>query len=256
MGKDLLGSVELNRIYQMDCLEGMKLLPDKSIDSIICDLPYGSTKCKWDTIIPFDKLWEQYERVIKENGAIILFGSQPFTSLLTVSNLDLFKYELLWEKEQGTNYVLAKKRPLKNYENILVFYKKQPTYNPQMVDAGKGWKSGGYRKDVIFTQLENEIGKEYKGTLRYPLSILKFNRDYGLHPTQKPVQLIEWLIKSFTNEGEIILDNCMGSGTTAVAALNTKRKFIGYEIEDEYIRIANQRIESTYNEFVDNELTK
>lgn len=235
----------------MDCLEGMKLIPDKSIDMILCDLPYGTTECKWDIIIDFKKLWEQYNRIIKENGAVVLTSSQPFTSQVVSSNYNNFRYEIIWEKEQATNFMFLKNQVGKIHENILVFYKKQPTYNPQMIETGRKSQSGTKNK----VQSHNITGGEPKregSTNRYPTSVIKFNRDRTkLHPTQKPVALFEWLIRTYTNENEIVLDNCMGSGTTAVAALKSKRKFIGFETEPKYIEVANMRIESTYNELDD-----
>lgn len=249
MGKDLLGSLELNRIYQMDCLEGMRLIPDKSIDMILCDLPYGTTKCKWDTIIPFEPLWEQYERIIKDNGAIVLTATQPFTTILINSNLKLFKYTWVWEKSMAVGSMFAKKRPLKAHEDICVFYKKQPTYNPQMTDGEP------YKRKEGHLSGESIIGERSAGyeTIsdgkRYPRSVIKIanpNR-HNVHPTQKPLALFEYLLRTYTNEGDIILDNCMGSGTTAVAAIKSNRKFIGFETESKYIEIANKRIESTYN---------
>ena len=242
--KNTLGSLELNQIYQMDCLEGMRLLPDRSIDMILCDLPYGTTACKWDIIIPFEPLWEQYERIIKDDGAIVLFGSQPFTSQIIMSNIDLFRYEIIWEKEQATNFMFMKKQIGKIHENILVFYKKQPTYNPQMIQVNKKSHSGTKNK-VLSHNLTGGEPRREGATDRYPTSIIKINRDRTkLHPTQKPVALFEYLIRTYTNEGEIVLDNCMGSGTTAVAAVRTNRKFIGFELEPEYVRIANQRLEN------------
>ena len=232
--------MELNKIYNEDCLEGMKKIPDKSVDMILCDLPYGTTACKWDTIIDLDKLWKQYERIIKDNGAIVLTASQPFTSKLVMSNPNLFKYEWIWEKEQGVNFLLAKKQPMKVHENILVFSKKQTVYKPIMTAgspyvSGKG-DSGEVTGKVIKTQSVNT------GT-RYPRSVQKFNRERGLHPTQKPVALFEYLIKTYSNEGDIILDNCMGSGTTAIACLNTNRNYIGFELDEEYYNKSLDRIE-------------
>lgn len=232
--------MELNKIYNEDCLAGMEKIPDKSIDMILCDLPYGTTACKWDTIIPLDKLWEQYERIIKNNGAIVLTAAQPFTSTLVMSNLKIFRYEWIWEKNQGVNFLLAKKQPLKVHENILVFYKKQPNYNPQMragepYTSGKG-DSGEVTNRVKKTQTNN------KGT-RYPKTVQKIKREFGLHPTQKPVALFEYLIKTYTNEGETVLDNCMGSGTTAISAINTNRNYIGFELDEDYHRASLDRIE-------------
>jgi site-specific DNA-methyltransferase (adenine-specific) len=248
MAKELLGSLELNRIYQRDCLSdgGMALIPDKSIDMILCDLPYGTTRNKWDSIIPLDALWAQYERVIKDNGAIVLTAQTPFDKALGASNFKLLKYEWIWEKPQGTGHLNAKKMPLKNHENILVFYKNLPTYNPQMVgdESRKVRRSGKASKTTNYGGFIEISESEYVG--RYPVSVQQFNRDADkFHPTQKPVTLFEYLIKTYTNEGDIILDNCMGSGTTAVAALNTNRKFIGFETEPAYIEIANKRIDDT-----------
>jgi site-specific DNA-methyltransferase (adenine-specific) len=250
--KELLGSLELNRIYQMDCLEGMKLIPDKSIDMILCDLPYGTTSCKWDTIIPLEPLWEQYKRIIKDNGAIVLTAAQPFTSNLVMSNIEWFKYALVWDKVNASSGLHAKLQPLRSHEDILIFGKGKITYNPQMEKAEKhrldkereipnGDAFGGKLKKRIY---------DNKG-LKYPKSIIKIsnaNQRGKFHPTQKPVALFEYLIKTYTNEGEIVLDNCIGSGTTAVAALKTNRRFIGFETEPEYIQIANKRLEAVLSD--------
>jgi site-specific DNA-methyltransferase (adenine-specific) len=257
MAKELLGSLELNRIYQMDCLEGMKLIPNCSIDMILCDLPYGTTQNKWDVVIPFEQLWEQYERIIKENGAIVLTASQPFTSYLVMSNRKLFKYEWIWQKTKASGHLNAKKMPMKNHENILVFYKKLPTYNPQGLVDGEfnNSRPALEREGTNYGKETANFGTSTKGN--YPKTVQVFANPSGkghLHPTQKPVSLFEYLIKTYTNENEIVLDNCIGSGTTAVAALKTNRKFIGFEIESKYIEIANQRIESTYNELTDNKI--
>ena len=232
-----------------DCLEEMKNIADKSIDCIIADLPYQTTKCKWDIIIPFMPLWEQYERIIKNNGAIVLTGSQPFTTDLIMSNRKLFRYELIWNKLRGTNFPNANKMPLKSHENICVFYKKQPTYNPQKT-KGKPYtrnrnnnKSRLKGSDVVCqTPLANIT---INNGDRFPLTILDIKKDYGSHNTQKPVELMEWLIKTFTNENETILDNCMGSGTTGVACNNTNRNFIGIEKDLTYYNIACERINKT-----------
>jgi len=242
--KELLGSLELNRIYQMDCLEGMKLIPDKSIDMILCDLPYGTTACKWDSIIPLDKLWEQYKRIIKPNGAIVLTACQPFTTKLINSNIEMFKYCWIWQKPQGVDPFMAKKRPLNNYEDICVFYYKQPKYEPQYTE-GKPYKVERDKKPRKY-EITNTIMKPTTTVnegKRYPTRIIKFNQERGYHPTQKPVALFKYLIKTYTNEGDIILDNCIGSGTTAVAAILTNRKWIGFEIETKYVEIANKRLE-------------
>ncbi|UYL94086.1 DNA methyltransferase [Geobacillus phage vB_GthS_PK5.1] len=246
MAKGLLGALELNRIYQMDCLEGMKLIPDKSIDMILCDLPYATTNNSWDSLIPLDKLWAEYERVIKDNGAIVLTCSQPFTTKLNASNLKLYRYEWIWVKSNSTGFQLANKRPLKKHENISVFYKKQPTYNPQGIKPYGRVNRRGKVGNNWSEMSSNEYVQKYTN---YPTQLLKFPYDKEkYHPTQKPVALFEYLIKTYTNEGEIVLDNCMGSGTTAVAALKTKRKFIGFEIVPEYVEIANKRLENARNE--------
>ena len=233
------------QLYYGDCLEVMKDIPDKSVDMILCDLPYGTTRNKWDTVIDLDLLWSQYERIIKDNGAIVLFAQVPFNIVLGYSNLKLLKYEWIWEKEQGTGHLNAKKMPLKSHENIMVFYKKPPTYNPQMRE-GKPYtcKSGDWSSNYgaqvnVLTVNNGE---------RYPITVLKFNRNkQKLHPTQKPVELLEYLIKTYTNEGELVLDNCMGSGSTGVACVNTGRKFIGIEIDKKYFDISKQRIEEAKN---------
>lgn len=235
----------LNKVLHGDCLEWMPQIEDKSINMILCDLPYGTTACKWDTIIPFDMLWEQYERIIKDNGAIVLTGSQPFTSQLVNSNLKYFRYEWIWEKTLATNFMLVKKQPSKKHENVLVFYKQQPIYNPQM-EEGTPYKDKPRKRTVgVHGDLETtKKAIDNKGT-RYPSSIQKFSNgnNGNVHPTQKPVLLFEYLIKTYTNEGETVLDNCLGSGTTAVAAINTNRNFIGIEKEWDYCETANKRIE-------------
>ena len=237
--------MKTNIIYNEECIKGMKTrIPDKSIDMILCDLPYGTTACKWDIIIPFEPLWREYKRIIKDNGAIVLTASQPFTSALVMSNIKMFKYEWIWEKEQGVNFLLSKKQPLKVTENILVFCKRQTIYNPQMTAgkpyiSGKG-TSGDVSNNVIKVQTHNE-------GIRYPKNLIRANRETGLHPTQKPVALFEYLIKTYTNEGDLVLDNCAGSGTTGVACLRINRKFIGFEWSpikphDKYYNVAMKRI--------------
>jgi DNA modification methylase len=227
------------KLLHGDCLELMKELPDKSIDMILCDLPYGTTACKWDSIIPFEPLWEQYERVIKDNGAIVLTASQPFTTTLINSNIKHFRYGWTWEKEQGVNFLMAKKQPLKVHEDVCVFSKRQTVYNPQMSE-GKPYISGKGDSGEVTGRVK-KIQTKNKGT-RYPRSVIQFKRETGLHPTQKPVALFEYLIKTYTNEGETVLDNCMGSGTTGVACINTKRNFIGIEKDPQYFETASERI--------------
>ena len=235
--------LEINKIHCGDCLELMPQIEDKSIDMILCDLPYGTTNCKWDTIIPFDKLWEQYERIIKPNGAIVLTASQPFTSALVMSNPKIFRYEWIWEKTKASNFQLAKLNPLKFHENILVFYKKPPTYN-QLTLEDCYIKSG---RGTDVRQLKHcKDSKDYVTTKTgYNRSIIKVANPSGKghpHPTAKPIPLMETLIKTYTNENETVLDNCIGAGTTAIACKNTNRNFIGIEKEQKYVDIANDRI--------------
>jgi site-specific DNA-methyltransferase (adenine-specific) len=224
----------------MDCLEGMQMIPDKSIDMILCDLPYGTTACKWDVIIPFEPLWKQYERVIKDNGAIVLTASQPFTTDVINSNRKRFKYSWIWNKKQSGSFHLAKYQPLKIIEDVLIFGKGTLKYFPQM-RQGKLRKKGG-RRDL--NESMNGLKSNYFiiNDSYYPDNILEFPKETGLHPTQKPVALFEYLIKTYTNEGETVLDNCMGSGTTAIACINTGRNYIGFEKEEKYYNIILERI--------------
>ena len=245
--------MELNKIYHEDCLEGMKRIPDASIDCIICDLPYGvlnkgNESAQWDNVIPFDLLWKQYERVIKENGAIILFAQGMFTADLMISNRKLWRYNLIWQKGgRCSGFLNAKKMPLREHEDILVFYKTKPVYNPQMTKCEPHQRnhSRGKMNKEQTNRCYGNFGKpeDVITDLKYPKSILNFNRPHPqIHPTQKPVMLVSWLINTYTNEGDTILDNCMGSGTTAIAAIRTKRNYIGFEIEKEYFDLANKRI--------------
>lgn len=241
-----------------DCLELMSHIKDLSVDLILCDLPYGTTACKWDSIIPFELLWSYYERVIKPNGAIVLTATQPFTSALIMSNPKLFKYEWIWQKTHPKGHLNAKKQPMRAHESILVFYKSPCTYNPQ--------KTTGHSRKVAKTSYVKEhtgdsvYGREvrntnYDSTERYPITVQVFpNADLTnvLHPTQKPVDLMEYLIKTYTNEGDIVLDNCMGSGTTGVACVNTSRRFIGIEKDEKYFHIAKERIENVLNKYETN----
>jgi len=246
-----IDTLAINEIHEGDCLEVMRDIPDGSIDMILCDLPYGTTACKWDSIIPFEPLWEQYNRVIKDNGAIVLTCQEPFSSFLRMSNVDSYRYDWKWDKVVGSNFVNAKKMPLKVYEDIAVFYNKLPAYNPQMVlRKKKNMRKSGKAKNELnginnIKQLTGVVSKDKK----YPTNKIKINRlekelnsKHVIHPTQKPVALFEYLIKSYTNEGEIVLDNCIGSGTTAVAAINANRNFIGIEQDTGYVAIARQRI--------------
>lgn len=232
--------MELNKIYNEDCLIGMKDIPDKSIDMILCDLPYGTTRNKWDAVIPLNWLWDEYNRIIKDNGAIVLTAQTPFDKILGVSNIENLKYEWIWHKPSGTGHLNAKKMPLKNHENILVFYKKLPTYNPQFTE-GKAYKAKSGRASSNYGS-QKSVTTQNNGQ-RYPLSVQNFNKENGLHPTQKPVVLFEYLIKTYTNENEIVLDNCIGSGTTAIACMNTNRNFIGFELDKKYFELAKDRIE-------------
>lgn len=238
--------LEKNKIYLGDCLKLMNDIDDKSIDMILCDLPFGSTQCKWDIIIPFEKIWQQYNRLIKDNGAIVLFGTEPFSSHLRLSNLKNYKYDWIWDKIKGTGFLNAKKQPMRNHELISVFYNKQVTYNPQKTYGHKNKKSfrGKHLQTDVYNKMTNDYS--YESTERYPRSIQEFSTDTqnsSLHPTQKPVSLLEYLIKTYTNENEVVLDNCIGSGSTAIACLNTKRIFIGIEKDEIYFNIATNRID-------------
>lgn len=226
---------------QGDCLELMKNIPDKSVDMILCDLPYGTTRNKWDTPIDLSSLWQQYQRLVKNNGAICLFAQAPFDKVLGASNLKMFKYEWVWQKDNATGFLNAKKMPLKIHENILVFYSNPPVYNPQMRIGFKPYTQKSGRGSTNYGK-QISVVTENKGK-RYPIDILNFQRDrFKLHPTQKPVALLEYLIRTYTNEGETVLDNCMGSGSTGVACLNTGRNFIGMELDAGYFEIAKKRI--------------
>lgn len=233
-----------------DCLELMKDIPDKSIDMILCDLPYGTTACKWDIVIPFDKLWKQYNRIIKDNGAIVLFSKQPFTTLLISSNYKLFKYVCVWKKDNHDNPLMAKKRFLNITEDICVFYKNQCLYNPQgIIKVNKITKQG---RGKSLSQKNDRASSYIQQYTNYPRNILEFKRDLpNIHPTQKPVLLLEYLIKTYTNENDTVLDNCMGSGSTGVACVNTNRNFIGIELDENYFNIAKERIEKAQNKWSD-----
>ena len=239
-----------NKVIQGDCLEVMRDIPNQSIDLILCDLPYGTTACKWDVIIPFDLLWGQYKRIIKPNSAIVLTASQPFTSQLVMSNLEWFKYEWTWIKNKSSNFLNAKKQPLRQTENILVFYENNEVYNPQKTQGHKPVNSFTKRSSDGETTGKTQMGFSGGGqTDRHPTNVLNFpvvNNDNSngdkFHPTQKPVPLFEYLIKTYTNEGALVLDNCAGSGTTGIAALNTNRNYILIEKEEKYIDVINKRI--------------
>lgn len=237
------------RIELGDCIDVMKYIKDCSIDMILCDLPYGSTQCSWDVVIPFDTMWKEVDRIIKDNGAILLYGNNPFSSLLISSNPKMYKYDWIIEKTHATGHLSAKKRPMKSHEFIHVFYKKPPTYNPQKT-------SGHKRKSSIKTKDKTEVYGKTKGvhiydsTDRYPRSVLKFawdKQNSSVHPTQKPVQLNEYMIKTYTCENETVLDFTMGSGTTGIACANTGRSFIGIELDETYFNIAKERINKSMN---------
>ena len=239
------------QIKQGDCLELMKEIPDKSIDMILCDLPYGTTQNKSDIIIPFDKLWNSYERIIKDNGAIVLFAQGVFYVDLINSNRKLFRYDLIWDKVLTSGFLNAKRMPLRQHEQIAVFYKKLPKYNPQFT-SGKPLHSKGktYKDKPIVNQnygvFHTADDSRAGSTEKYPTSILKFQKPHpsiSVHRTQKSVELLEWLINTYTDEGETVLDNCMGSGSTGVACINTNRNFIGYELDEHYFQIAKERLE-------------
>ena len=239
------------KLLQGDCLELMKNIPDKSIDMILCDLPFGVTQNSWDTKIDFDALWGGYKRICKDNAAIVLNCQQPFTSELIMSNREMFKYCWVWEKSKATNFLNVKRQPLRKTEDICVFYQKQPTYNPQMT-IGKPYDKG-VRKDQLtgsygdFSPVHVQSDGE-----RYPTNIIYFKTAESegkvFHPTQKPIALCEYLIKTYTNEGDTILDNCMGSGSTGVASVNLNRNFIGMELDEKYFEIAKERIENVITE--------
>lgn len=236
-------------LYNGDCLEIMKQIPDKSIDMILCDLPYGTTACKWDVVIPFEPLWEQYNRIIKDNGAIVLFGSEPFSSALRMSNIKNFKYDWIWDKKIPSGMSYARFQPMRQTENISVFCNGKTVYNPQMVKRDKPIKKGGNKYSPSAPIQACKDGKDFKKTYEYknPTNLIVFDkiRKGSLHPTQKPVALLEYLIKTYTNENETVLDNCMGSGSTGVACLNTNRNFIGIELDKDFFEIAKKRIEDT-----------
>jgi len=227
-----------------DCLERMKEIPDCSIDMVLADPPYGTTRCKWDSIIDLELMWEQLKRIIKPRGVIVLTCAQPFTSVLTCSNLPMFKYDLVWEKPNATGFLNAKKMPLRAHETALVFYNKLPTFNPQMTHGHKmvstkrkPVQSECYGKSIVKT--------DYSSTSRYPRSVQKFSSDKqkgSYHPTQKPVEFMEWLIKSYTNEGDHVVDFCFGGGTTPIAARNLSRDFTGIEMDEAYFEIAKNRL--------------
>ena len=244
------------QLFNDDCLKIMAALPEQSVDLIVCDPPYGTTLIAWDTVIPIDKMWEAYKRILKPKGAVVLFGSQPFTSALVMSNTKWFKHELIWDKNKCGSPGLAKFRPMKSHENILIFAPKTTTYNPIMEEGEpyqrisknpEGYGSRCNNHKYGFTQ--KMMGGVNHGT-RYPKSIRRVSRDFSaqqqIHPTQKPVPLLEWLIRTYSNEGELVLDNCMGSGSTGQAAGLCNRNFIGIELDKTYFDLAKPLIENIY----------
>jgi len=241
--------LDRNSVNQGDCLELMNGIPDKSVDMILADLPYGTTACSWDSIIDLDKLWLQHERIIKDNGAIVLTASQPFTTKLINSNIDNFKYSWIWKKEAGSNFGSVKYQPMKEHENVLVFGLGKTKYNPikqKRVGQRKGKETQSFdsgREDSVYGTMKG-MGKFKVDKLRCPSSVQEFKRERGLHPTQKPIGLFEYLIKTYTNKGDLVLDNAAGSGTTGVAAQNTNRDYILIEKEQEYIDIIRERLKA------------
>lgn len=239
-------------LWKGDCLEKMKDIQDKSIDMILCDLPYGTTQNSWDIIIPFDKLWEQYNRIIKDNGAIVLFCDGLFQAKLILSNEKMWRYNLVWNKVLTSGFLNANKMPLRNHEEISIFYKKLPTYNPQKVIGNFCHKRG--KSKSTLNNYGNYEGVETEGNLKYPKSILTFKKKSSstmIHPTEKPIELLQYLIKTYSNENDTVLDNCMGSGSTGVASLSCNRNFIGIELDDKYFEIAKDRIEKAQESIFD-----
>ena len=233
-------------LYLGNCLDILDEIEENSVDMVLCDLPYGTTACTWDSIIPLELLWEQYNRVCKESAAMVFTAAQPFTTTLAASNIKNFKYEWIWEKPQGTNPMNAKVMPLKSHENILVFYRKKPTYNPQMWFSTpySGFSSETSKIGEVYGKAKSKHRDNPEGS-RYPKTILKFKQEKGLHPTQKPVELMRYLIRTYSNKNDLILDNTMGSGTTGVACVLENRKFIGIEKDETYFKIAQDRIKNT-----------
>ena len=231
------------KLINDDCLKVLPTLADKSVDLILTDPPYGTTACKWDSIIPFEPMWKELKRIVKDNSTIALFGSEPFSSNLRMSNINNYKYDWIWQKQQGTNPLSVNYMPLKDYEIISIFYKTKPTYNPQMT-FGKPYKS--YKSTIkkigeVYGGQKSQHRDNPKGS-RFPKMVLYFKTERGLHPTQKPVALLEYLIKTYTNENDTVLDFTMGSGSTGVASKNLNREFIGIELDEKYFNIASERI--------------
>lgn len=237
------------QLFEGDCLEVMKQIPNASVDMVLCDLPYGTTQNKWDSCISLPQLWEQYFRIVKASGAMVFTAQAPFDKILGVSQIDILKYEWIWEKTKATGHLNAKKQPMKAHENILVFYREQCTYNPQKTAGVPYVGAGGASKKDNYGDFRAVREGSSDGS-RYPRSVVRFSHESKpLHPTAKPVPLMEYLIQTYTNEGETVLDNCMGSGTTGVACANTGREFIGIEQNSEYFQIAKSRIDDALAEF-------
>ena len=241
----------LDAIYNKDCLDGMKEIPDRSIDLILCDLPYGTTACKWDTVIPFEQLWEHYNRITKDTAAIVLFGSEPFSTHLRMSNIAQFKYDWIWEKTTAGGFVHAKNAPMKKHEIISVFSRasighknllgeRRMNYEPFEAKT-VGTKQVKQKPETLGARPKQD-GKKYEAMTGFPTSILKYKNETGYHPTQKPVPLLEFLIMTYTCTGVVILDNCFGSGSTLIAAVNTERHYVGFELEQKYFEIAQRRL--------------
>jgi len=245
-------------LYQGDCLRIMQTIPDKSVDMILCDLPFEKTQCHWDKALPMEQLWQEYKRIIKENGAVCLFGIEPFSSLLRMSNIQMYKYDWIWRKPKGTGHLNAKKQPLRDIENICVFYAKQCPYYPQFSKGEPYSRLKGGKFSKISEAGSTTYGKFMNGAefrndnsgFRYPKQVLEFGivERNTLHPTQKPVDLLSYLIRTYTSENETVLDNCMGSGSTGIACLDTNRNFIGIELDKHYFEIAKKRIEQKESE--------
>lgn len=237
------------KLMQGDCLELMKNITDGSIDMILCDLPYGTTKNRWDSVIPFEPLWQQYKRIIKDNGAIVLFGQGLFFADLIISNRKMYKYDFSWNKVLTSGFLNANKMPLRQHELIAVFYKKLPTYNPQKTVGNKNHSLKSRKNEgTNYNGYDTVDNSERLGNMKHPTSVLTFSKPHSSvckHPTEKPVALLEYLIKTYTNEGDTVLDNCMGSGSTGVAAVNTGRNFIGMELDESYFNIAKNRIKES-----------
>jgi len=242
----------MNKILHGDCIEILKDIPDDSIDMVLCDLPYGTTQCKWDIVISMDELWKAYNRVCKRNAPMIFTAAQPFTSALIMSNPRYFKYTWVWEKSKATGYLNAKKMPMRAHEDVCVFYRKPPVYNPQMTQGQPYNKGKAHRPTDVYgsqvsTLVKNDTGLRYPRTVQYFKTAESEGKVH--HPTQKPLNLFRYLIKTYTNEGDVVLDNCIGSGTTAIAAIKEKRNFVGIEMDEKYVSISRQRIEEAYREF-------